>query len=134
MNITDNIIPPASIMANLHIIKEVIESCDALADNAEVLIFQDSLVALQALATETQASAKFWLLEAMDKELDRQAAALKGDKIPPSIAKARADAKCREWHYIYELATRYSTNITHSLDAVRTKISFIKVGMTTINQ
>jgi hypothetical protein len=41
----------------------------------------------------------------------------------------RADAKCRDWHYMYELCTRYSSNISHTIDAVRTKISYLKQEM-----
>jgi hypothetical protein len=65
----------------------------------------------------------------MDAELDRQAKLSKNESVAPSIKKMRADAKCRDWHYLYELCTRYSSNISHTIDAVRTKISYLKQEM-----
>ena len=129
MNITDNILPPAAIVEALETIKGKIEAYKAIEEARKVVDFQSDMISLQALATEAQSSAKFWLLEAVDKELDRQASALKDAKVPPSIAKLRADAKCREWHYIYEKSQRYSANISHALEGVRTKISYLKEEM-----
>ena len=54
---------------------------------------------------------------------------LKKDDIAPSIKKMRADSMCAEWHYIYEKCVRYSSNISHTIDAVRTKISYLKSEM-----
>lgn len=110
---------------NLAIIKLTIENFNGL-DTYAIIEYLGEITALQALATETQAAAKFHLLCAMDAELDRQAKLSKNESVAPSIKKMRADAKCREWHYLYELCQRYSSNISHTIDACRTKISYYK--------
>ncbi len=116
------------IEANLGIIESTIEAFNGLEITA-ILDYLGQVTSLQALATETQASAKYGLLQAINDELDRQAKVLKENKIPPSIAKLRADAMCRDWHYLYEKAQRYASNISHTIDAVRTKISFYKTEL-----
>jgi len=110
---------------NLAIIKLTIENFNGL-DTYAIIEYLGEITALQALATETQAAAKFHLLCAMDAELDRQAKLSKNESVAPSIKKMRADSKCREWHYLYELCQRYSSNISHTIDACRTKISYYK--------
>jgi len=110
---------------NLAIIKLTIENFNGL-DTYAIIEYLGEITALQALATETQAAAKFHLLCAMDAELDRQAKLSKNESVAPSIKKMRADSKCRDWHYLYELCQRYSSNISHTIDACRTKISYYK--------
>ena len=110
---------------NLAIIKLTIENFNGL-DTYAIIEYLGEITALQALATETQAAAKFHLLCAMDEELDRQAKLSKNESVAPSIKKMRADSKCRDWHYLYELCQRYSSNISHTIDACRTKISYYK--------
>lgn len=116
------------INANLEAIEITLNQFNGLEISAS-LDYLGEVVALQALATETQASAKYWLLEAIDQELDRQAKLMGADKVAPSIKKLRADSKCREFHYLYEKAQRYASNISHTIDAVRTKISYHKQEM-----
>lgn len=116
------------IQTNLELIKTTIENFNGL-DTYAIIEYLGEIISLQALATETQASCKFHLLCAMDAELDRQAKLSKNESVAPSIKKMRADAKCRDWHYMYELCTRYSSNISHTIDAVRTKISYLKQEM-----
>ena len=113
---------------NLSVIKLTIENFNGL-DTYAIIEYLGEITALQALATETQAAAKFHLLCAIDAELDRQARLNGNDKVAPSIKKMRVDAKCKEWHYLYELCQRYSSNISHTIDAVRTKISYLKQEM-----
>lgn len=114
-----------SITANLAMIMDTIEDFQNVQDN-QLLDYLGRITSLQASAIETQASAKYWLLEASNQELDRQAAAMKEHKIPPSIAKMRADAMVRDWHYVYEKCERCSRAISHTIDSVRTKISYLK--------
>ena len=113
---------------NLELMANTIEAFNSL-DVAKTMDYLSEIVSLQATATETQASAKYHLLHAINAELDRQAKLLKKNDIAPSIKKMRADSMCAEWHYIYEKCVRYSSNISHTIDAVRTKISYLKSEM-----
>lgn len=116
------------IQENLVIMANTIEAFNSL-DVAKTLDYLSEVVSLQSTATETQASAKYHLLKAINAELDRQAKLLKKDDISPSIKKMRADSMCAYYHYIYEKCVRYSSNISHTIDAVRTKISYLKSEM-----
>lgn len=116
------------IQENLVIMADTIEAFNSL-DVAKTLDYLSEVVSLQSTATETQASAKYHLLKAINAELDRQAKLLKKDDISPSIKKMRADSMCAYYHYIYEKCVRYSSNISHTIDAVRTKISYLKSEM-----
>ena len=116
------------IQENLVIMADTIEAFNSL-DVAKTLDYLSEVVSLQSTATETQASAKYHLLKAINAELDRQAKLLKKDDISPSIKKMRADSMCADYHYIYEKCVRYSSNISHTIDAVRTKISYLKSEM-----
>jgi hypothetical protein len=116
------------IVDNLNTILSTVEAFEGLEPFATVE-YLGRIVALQALCTETQAGAKYLLLCAQDEELDRQAKALGEHKVPPSIAKLRADAKCREMHYLYEKAQRTSSAVSHTIEACRTKISYLKMEM-----
>ena len=116
------------IETNLDLIRTTIENFNGL-DTHAIIEYLGEIVALQALATETQASAKFHLLCAIDAELDRQAKLSKNESVAPSIKKMRADAKCREWHYLVTLCERYASAISHTIDATRTKISYLKQEM-----
>lgn len=118
-------ITKSEILANIEVIKTTIENSNGL-DISMCIDYLGEITSLQCLGTETEASAKYLLLEAINNELDRQAKLLNNDKIAPSIKKLRADAMCREYHYIYELASNYNRDISHTIDAVRTKISFYK--------
>lgn len=113
------------IQENLVLMANTIEAFNSL-DVAKTLDYLSEVVSLQSTATETQASAKYHLLKAINAELDRQAKLLKKDDISPSIKKMRADSMCAYYHYIYEKCVRYSSNISHTIDAVRTKISYLK--------
>ena len=113
---------------NLELMSTTIENFNSL-DVSKTIDYLGAIVSLQATATETQASAKYHLLQAINAELDRQAKLLKKDDVAPSIKKMRADSMCAEWHYIYEKCVRYSSNISHTIDAVRTKISYLKSEM-----
>lgn len=113
---------------NLVLMSNTIETFNSI-DVTQTIDYLSEIVSLQATATETQASAKYHLLMAINVELDRQASLLKKDDIAPSIKKMRADSMCAEWHYIYEKCVRYSSNISHTIDAVRTKISYLKQEM-----
>ena len=113
------------IQENLVLMANTIEAFNSL-DVAKTLDYLSEVVSLQSTATETQASAKYHLLKAINAELDRQAKLLKKDDISPSIKKMRADSMCADYHYIYEKCVRYSSNISHTIDAVRTKISYLK--------
>ena len=116
------------IQENLVLMANTIEAFNSL-DVAKTLDYLSEVVSLQSTATETQASAKYHLLKAINAELDRQAKLLKKDDISPSIKKMRADSMCAYYHYIYEKCVRYSSNISHTIDAVRTKISYLKSEM-----
>ena len=116
------------IQENLVLMANTIEAFNSL-DVSKTLDYLSEIVSLQSTATETQASAKYHLLKAINAELDRQAKLLKKDDIAPSIKKMRADSMCADYHYIYEKCVRYSRNISHTIDAVRTKISYLKSEM-----
>ena len=116
------------IQENLVLMANTIEAFNSL-DVSKTLDYLSEVVSLQSTATETQASAKYHLLQAINSELDRQAKLLKKDDISPSIKKMRADSMCADYHYIYEKCVRYSSNISHTIDAVRTKISYLKSEM-----
>ena len=116
------------IQENLVLMANTIEAFNSL-DVAKTLDYLSEVVSLQSTATETQASAKYHLFKAINAELDRQAKLLKKDDISPSIKKMRADSMCADYHYIYEKCVRYSSNISHTIDAVRTKISYLKSEM-----
>lgn len=116
------------IQDNLVLMANTIETFNSI-DVTKTIDYLGEIVSLQSTATETQASAKYHLLQAINAELDRQAKLLKKDDIAPSIKKMRADSMCADWHYIYEKCVRYSTNISHTIDAVRTKISYLKQEM-----
>jgi hypothetical protein len=116
------------IQENLVLMANTIEAFNSL-DVSKTLDYLSEVVSLQSTATETQASAKYHLLQAINAELDRQAKLLKKDDIAPSIKKMRADSMCADYHYIYEKCVRYSSNISHTIDAVRTKISYLKSEM-----
>ena len=116
------------IQENLVLMANTIEAFNSL-DVSKTLDYLSEIVSLQSTATETQASAKYHLLKAINSELDRQAKLLKKDDISPSIKKMRADSMCADYHYIYEKCVRYSSNISHTIDAVRTKISYLKSEM-----
>lgn len=113
------------IQENLVLMANTIEAFNSL-DVSKTLDYLSEVVSLQSTATETQASAKYHLLKAINAELDRQAKLLKKDDISPSIKKMRADSMCADYHYIYEKCVRYSSNISHTIDAIRTKISYLK--------
>ena len=113
------------IQENLVLMANTIEAFNSL-DVSKTLDYLSEVVSLQSTATETQASAKYHLLKAINAELDRQAKLLKKDDISPSLKKMRADSMCAYYHYIYEKCVRYSSNISHTIDAVRTKISYLK--------
>ena len=116
------------IQENLVLMANTIEAFNSL-DVSKTLDYLSEVVSLQSTATETQASAKYHLLKAINAELDRQAKMLKKDDIAPSIKKMRADSMCADYHYIYEKCVRYSSNISHTIDAIRTKISYLKSEM-----
>lgn len=121
----ENLLSKETIICNLEIMKTTIENFNGL-DTYAMIEYLAEITSIQATATETQASCKYHLLCAINDELTRQAKLSGNEKIPPSIKKMRADSMCAEWHYLYELATRYSANIVHTIDAVRTKISYLK--------
>lgn len=114
-----------TIVKNIELILNTITAFNGI-DITRCMDYLDEIVALQALSTETLASATYWHLEAIDNELDRQALLLKEDRIAPSIKKMRADAKCRELKYILTVCERNCSTISHTIDACRTKISYYK--------
>lgn len=120
-----NALTTHEIEANLDIISTTIDNFNGL-EITSTIDYLSEITSLQSLATETQASAKYRLLENINKELDRQAKLMNNDKVAPSIKKLRADAMCRDTHYLYEKAQRLASNISHTIDAVRTKISYHK--------
>ena len=121
-------ITKSEIESNLQIISDTIEQFNGM-DIYKTVDYLGDVVSLQSLATETQASCKYWLLDATDEELTRQAKLVGNEKVAPSIKKMRADARCREWHYLYEKSQRLSAGISHTIEATRTKISYLKQEM-----
>lgn len=117
-----------TILSNIELIKSTIESFQGV-DIELCMDYLNEIVSLQATATETLASAKYHHLEAINEELDRQARLMGNDKVAPSIKKMRAEAMCREWEYVECLCERLCANISHTIDAVRTKISYYKQEM-----
>lgn len=123
-----NPISKSDILKNTEIILETIRVFSSV-DIVKCMDYLDEVVALQALATETLASATYLYLEAVDDELNRQALLMKEDRIAPSIKKMRADAKCREYKYLLTMCERNASIISHTIDAVRTKISYYKIEL-----
>lgn len=128
VNEQKGMITKSEIEANLQIISDTIEQFNGM-DIYKTVDYLGGVVSLQSLATETQASCKYWLLDATDEELTRQAKLVGNEKVAPSIKKMRADARCREWHYLYEKSQRLSAGISHTIEATRTKISYLKQEM-----
>lgn len=128
VNEQKGMITKSEIEANLQIISDTIEQFNGM-DIYKTVDYLGEVVSLQSLATETQASCKYWLLDATDEELTRQAKLVGNEKVAPSIKKMRADARCREWHYLYEKSQRLSAGISHTIEATRTKISYLKQEM-----
>ena len=128
VNEQKGMITKSEIESNLQIISDTIEQFNGM-DIYKTVDYLGDVVSLQSLATETQASCKYWLLDATDEELTRQAKLVGNDKVAPSIKKMRADARCREWHYLYEKSQRLSAGISHTIEATRTKISYLKQEM-----
>ncbi len=128
VNEQKGMITKSEIESNLQIISDTIEQFNGM-DIYKTVDYLGEVVSLQSLATETQASCKYWLLDATDEELTRQAKLVGNDKVAPSIKKMRADARCREWHYLYEKSQRLSAGISHTIEATRTKISYLKQEM-----
>lgn len=118
------------LVKNIEVIKRSIEIMPNITDSGRLLNYLSDLSALQALATETQASAKYHKMEAIKAELDKQLRyEIKDEKsknIAPSIAKLRAESNVAEWVGLCDYTERLSHNISHSIDAVRTKLSFLK--------
>lgn len=121
-------ITKAELLLNIEIIECTINNFNGL-DIMRSIDYLSEIVSLQSTATECVASSKYLLLEAINNELDRQAKLLNSEKIAPSIKKLRADAMCREWHYLNEKCERLARNISHTIDATRTKISYYKQEM-----
>jgi hypothetical protein len=115
----------SEIEANIEVIMVTIVKFNGLEITA-IMDYLGEITSLQSLATETQASAKYRLLEATNAELDRQAKLKSSEGIAPSIKKLRADSMVREYHYLYEKAQRLANNVSHTIDACRTKISYLK--------
>lgn len=120
----------SSIYANIEAIKVTIEQMPNITESVNLMDYLSELSALQALATETQASAKFHKMQAVKVELDKQLRYEINDEkskaIAPSIAKLRAESNVAEWVGLCDYTERLSHNISHSIDAVRTKLSFLK--------
>lgn len=117
-----------TILMNIEIISDTITAFQGV-DVGMVMDYLGQIVSIQTTATETYAAARYYHLESINNELDRQARLLLGDKIAPSIKKLRADAMCREWEYISKTAERLCSNVSHTIDATRTKISYFKQEM-----
>lgn len=125
---------------NILSIDLLIKQFEGLDDPNETVDYMQKICALQSLATETQASAKYRMLEAQDEWLEKilraeingyegKDVSIKSIRFAPSIAKMRAEAKCRQMHYLYERTQRLSSAVSHTIDAVRTKISYLKQEM-----
>lgn len=120
---------------NILSIDVLIKQFEGLDDPNQTVDYMQKLCAIQSLATETQASAKYRLLEARDEYLEKALGTEvtgfngKAIKIAPSIVNLRADSKCKQMHYLYERSQRLSSSLSHAIEAVRSKISYIKQEM-----
>ena len=134
MNLT--FLSKEDIYTNIGVMKMTIEQFASITDNNSLIDYLSELTSLQALATETYASVQFRKQEAIKIELDNQLRyELKNEKtkaIPPSVAKMRAESNAGELMALDVYAERLCRNISHSIDAVRTKISYIKQELNTL--
>lgn len=122
-----------TIMATLQAVTETIEKCQDV-DVANVNDYLGELISLQPTQAEAQASAKYQLLKAKSLKMDLLAQKYKGEKLPPpSILKERISALVEVEEYVYEKAVRLSSGLSHAIEGVRSKLSYIKEEMR-INQ
>lgn len=133
----------ALILANIEVISSTIEAVNEISttDTAAMMEYMATITSIQATASETQASIKYWLLNEQGKVLDKMLKSqLDGVELkqggnaklvlPPTTAKMFAHTRCKEWEYLYEKIERLSRNVSHSIDSVRTMLSFAKSEIT----
>jgi len=115
------ILPIASCRANLQCIQDYLElKC---AQEPQALMERlTELSSLLSTSAQTMSSIKFVVVDAVGLAT-QEAFRL---KYPPSMAKSYAEGKCAELIANYELANRQNAAITHSIEAVRSILSFTK--------
>lgn len=121
METVNLILPIVDCRRNLQMIQDYLEVKCAQEPQA-LMERMTELSSLLATSAQTMSSIKFKVVDAVGlatEEAFRQ-------KYPPSMAKAYAEGKCAELMADYELANRQNACITHTLDGLRTILSFTK--------
>ena len=115
------ILPMSSCRMNMQMIQDYLDTKCAQEPSA-LMERMNELASLLATSAQTQASVKFHLTDAVGfatQEAFKQ-------KYPPSMAKSYSEGICAELIAEYELACRHNACITHSLDSLRSILSFTK--------
>lgn len=117
-----NLILPISLCrSNMQCVQDTLEIKTAQEPNA-LMERMTELASLLATSAQTMSSIKFHLTDALGIAMQQ---AFK-DKYPPSMAKTFAEGKCAELISDYELSNRQNACLTHTIDALRSILSFTK--------
>ena len=132
-------LPESALLANIEVISATVEAIQEIApnDTNKMVEYLSQITSVQSLCSETQASVKYYLLrlqgEVLDAMLRTQIEGYKNKmgetimlNIPPTTAKMFAHTRCKDYEYLYEKIERLSRNVSHTIDSVRTMISFAK--------
>lgn len=126
------------IMVNIEAIKETIELITSY-DSANVdglCDYLQKLASIQPLGSDTQASAEWHMHKVMEEEVR---AILKAEifgtkdkkfiKVPPTVARQVVNGVAADYIFMYNRIKSYNSDITHTIDTVRTLISKSKEQM-----
>lgn len=138
-----NPMPESALLANIEIISATVEAIQEIApnDGNKMVEYLAQITAVQSMCSETQASIKYYLLRLQGEVLDAMLRSqIEGHttksgeivrlNIPPTTAKMFAHTRCKDYEYLYEKIERLSRNVSHTIDSVRTMISFAKSEFT----
>lgn len=107
-----------------HSIREVLDR-DTERDNGDAVAYQ--IVDLTALlGTSASVMSSLFFKKEKAKLQVFEAIAGDGTKITPSLQKAMVDAKCGGYGSAYEYADRLQSALVHSIDGLRSVLSWIK--------
>lgn len=121
MNEINLILPVSTCRANLQYIQDTLDLKCAQEPSA-LMDRMNELASLLATSAQTQASIKFHLTDALGFAMIDAF----NQKYSPNMAKVYAEGRCSELISDYELSSRQNACITHSLDSLRSILSFTK--------
>jgi len=115
------ILPISTCRANMQMIQDTMELKTG-QEPSLIIERMTEFASLLATSAQTMSSIKFHLTDALGFAITD---AFK-DKYPPSMAKTYAEGRCAELIADYELSNRQNAALTHSLDSLRSILSFTK--------